>query len=87
MMLLPALALALGLAAASPIEERDTPQTVHLTFHGGPASYSMAFPADGNVYPTSAPPSSHSPPFPANSPEMPNKILTPASQTTTSPST
>ncbi|KAK5657556.1 hypothetical protein OQA88_3129 [Cercophora sp. LCS_1] len=47
-----ALAMALGLAAASPIEERDTPQTVHLTFHGGPASYSMAFPADGKVYPT-----------------------------------
>ncbi|KAK0649855.1 hypothetical protein B0T16DRAFT_410792 [Cercophora newfieldiana] len=52
MMLLSATALALGLAAASPIEERNTPQTVHLTFHGGPASYSMAFPADGKVYPT-----------------------------------
>lgn len=42
----------LGLAAASPLQERDV-QTVHLTFHGGPASYSMAFPADGKVYKTS----------------------------------
>ncbi|KAK3348964.1 hypothetical protein B0T25DRAFT_632584 [Lasiosphaeria hispida] len=52
MLLLATLALTLGLAAASPIEERDTPQTVHLTFHGGPAQYSLAFPADGKVYPT-----------------------------------
>ncbi|KAK0712630.1 hypothetical protein B0T26DRAFT_741665 [Lasiosphaeria miniovina] len=47
--------LALGLAAlasAAPLEDRDAPQTVHLTFHGGPAEYSMAFPADGNLYPT-----------------------------------
>jgi hypothetical protein len=53
---------ALGLLAsvsAVPIEERDDAQTVHLTFHGGPATYSMAFPADGTVYPTS-----NSPPFP-----------------------
>lgn len=50
-------ALALGLAVASPIlEERDV-QTVHLTFHGGPAQYSMAFPADGQIYPTSTSPS------------------------------
>ncbi|KAK1760055.1 hypothetical protein QBC47DRAFT_366306 [Echria macrotheca] len=46
-----ALALALGLASATPIQERDV-QTVHLTFHGGPASYSLAIPADGKVYPT-----------------------------------
>ncbi|KAK0735923.1 hypothetical protein B0T18DRAFT_423339, partial [Schizothecium vesticola] len=25
------------------------PQTVHLTFHGGPASYSLSFPADGVI--------------------------------------
>ena len=44
----------LGLVAATPapLQERDV-QTVHLTFHGGPASYSMAFPADGKVYQTS----------------------------------
>lgn len=43
-------ALALvGLVSALAVEPRDTPapQTVHLTFHGGPAQYSMAFPADG----------------------------------------
>jgi len=53
-MLLSAVALFLGLAAASPIEERDAPQIVHLTFHGGPAEYSLEFPADGQVYPTSS---------------------------------
>ncbi|KAK4120525.1 hypothetical protein N657DRAFT_649024 [Parathielavia appendiculata] len=49
------LASALGLMAsvsAVPIEERDDVQTVHLTFHGGPAQYTMAIPADGTVYPT-----------------------------------
>jgi hypothetical protein len=54
------LAPALGLlasASAIPLEERDDVQTVHLTFHGGPAEYSMAIPADGTVYPTSRPPS------------------------------
>ncbi|KAK1542353.1 hypothetical protein CPAR01_05740 [Colletotrichum paranaense] len=35
-----------------PLEDRDAPQTVHLTFHGGPASYEMTIPADGQVYPT-----------------------------------
>ncbi|KAK4238784.1 hypothetical protein C8A03DRAFT_43523 [Achaetomium macrosporum] len=48
------LASALGLMAsvsAIPLEERDV-QTVHLTFHGGPAQYDMVFPADGTVYPT-----------------------------------
>ena len=50
MKFLAAVLFGLGLASASPIEERaDPPQTVHLTFHGGPASYSMAFPADGVV--------------------------------------
>ncbi|KAG7284806.1 hypothetical protein NEMBOFW57_009421 [Staphylotrichum longicolle] len=51
---LTALASALGLlasASAIPLEERDA-QTVHLTFHGGPAEYSLAIPADGVVYPT-----------------------------------
>jgi hypothetical protein len=45
----------LASASAIPLEERDV-QTVHLTFHGGPAQYDMAFPADGNVYPTSESP-------------------------------
>lgn len=36
-----------------PLEDRDAPQTVHLTFYGGPASYEMTIPADGQVYPTS----------------------------------
>lgn len=36
-----------------PLEDRDAPQTVHLTFHGGPASYEMTIPADGQIYPTS----------------------------------
>ncbi|KAK3936685.1 hypothetical protein QBC46DRAFT_295732 [Diplogelasinospora grovesii] len=44
-----------GLAAAAPtssqLEERDV-QTVHLIFHGGPASYNLTLPADGKVYPT-----------------------------------
>lgn len=59
-----ALTSALGLlagAAATPIEQRDV-QTVHLIFHGGPAQYEMAFPADGNLYPTSKIP------FPKQSP-------------------
>ena len=51
------LASALGLlasASAIPLDGRqDEAQTVHLTFHGGPAQYSMAIPADGTVHPTS----------------------------------
>lgn len=47
---------AFALPASEKLDERDTVQTVHLTFHGGPASFDMAFPADGTVYPTSAPP-------------------------------
>lgn len=52
---LPTIALILsGTALALPAaEQRDTVQTVHLTFYGGPASYEMAFPADGTEYPTS----------------------------------
>ncbi|MBE3042543.1 hypothetical protein IMZ48_08185 [Candidatus Bathyarchaeota archaeon] len=54
----------LGLAAATlahpALEQRANPQTVHLTFHGGPASYSMEFPADGTVHETSMPLSSPS---------------------------
>ncbi|KAM7213565.1 hypothetical protein V8F06_011062 [Rhypophila decipiens] len=41
------LTLGLGLVSAAAVEPRATPQTVHLTFHGGPAQYTMAFPADG----------------------------------------
>ncbi|KAK6084337.1 hypothetical protein SCUP234_01861 [Seiridium cupressi] len=43
--------MALGLIATSiaqPLEARDQFQTVHLTFHGGPASYSMAILANGS---------------------------------------
>jgi hypothetical protein len=50
------LAPALGLLAstsAMPLEERDDVQTVHLTFHGGPAEYSLAIPADGSFHATS----------------------------------
>ena len=53
------LAPALGLLAttsAMPLEERDDVQTVHLTFHGGPAEYSLAIPADGTIHPTSTQP-------------------------------
>jgi len=49
------LAPALGLLAstsAMPLEERDDVQTVHLTFHGGPAEYSLAIPADGSFHAT-----------------------------------
>ena len=51
--------LGLGLAAsaiASPLEVLETRQGVqvaHLTFHGGPASYSLDVPADGREVPTS----------------------------------
>ncbi|OBT43132.1 hypothetical protein VE00_07701 [Pseudogymnoascus sp. WSF 3629] len=43
---------AFALPAAEQRDKRDTVQTVHLTFHGGPASYEMAFPADGTIHPT-----------------------------------
>lgn len=39
-----------------PTEPRSF-QTVHLTFHGGPASYDLTIPADGTQYPTSTFPS------------------------------
>ncbi|KAI0120798.1 hypothetical protein F4776DRAFT_631884 [Hypoxylon sp. NC0597] len=42
---------ALGLVTSSlahPLDERDV-QVAHLTFHGGPASYQLAVPADGTV--------------------------------------
>ncbi|KAI1473142.1 uncharacterized protein F4812DRAFT_40756 [Daldinia caldariorum] len=35
-------------SSAHPVEERDV-QVAHLTFHGGPASYELAVPADGSV--------------------------------------
>ncbi|KAK2027154.1 hypothetical protein LX32DRAFT_641151 [Colletotrichum zoysiae] len=37
---------------SQPLEERDVFQTVHLTFHGGPASYELVIPADGQVHAT-----------------------------------
>ncbi|KAK0738019.1 hypothetical protein B0T18DRAFT_440922 [Schizothecium vesticola] len=44
------LLLLLPFTLATPLQERaDPPQTVHLTFHGGPASYSLSFPADGVI--------------------------------------
>lgn len=45
----------IGMAAAAlahPLEARDV-QTVHLTFHGGPASYQLALPANGQKVNTS----------------------------------
>ncbi|OLN96244.1 hypothetical protein CCHL11_04459 [Colletotrichum chlorophyti] len=50
-LLLATLSLALP-SLSHPLEERDGVQTVHLTFHGGPASYELAIPADGQVYQT-----------------------------------
>lgn len=41
-------------ALSSPLEEREV-QVAHLTFHGGPASYELAVPADGTVVQTSKP--------------------------------
>ena len=42
-------------AVASPfdLESRQSVQVAHLTFHGGPASYELAVPADGSVIQTS----------------------------------
>lgn len=43
-----------GAALARPkLESRDDVQTVHLTFHGGPASYDLSFAADGTKHDTS----------------------------------
>lgn len=53
MKVLTTLALAVGLASAAAVEPRAPPQIVHLTFHGGPAEYSMTFPADGQKRNTS----------------------------------
>jgi hypothetical protein len=64
-----ALTAALGLLTttlAVPLAERQGAQTVHLTFHCGPAEYSMAFPADGTVYSTS-----EQTPFPCPFPSHP----------------
>ncbi|KAF7560040.1 hypothetical protein G7046_g4105 [Stylonectria norvegica] len=36
------------------LEARDDVQTVHLTFHGGPASYSLEFPANGETFATNS---------------------------------
>ncbi|KFY29445.1 hypothetical protein V493_02362 [Pseudogymnoascus sp. VKM F-4281 (FW-2241)] len=43
---------ALAFPAAEQFDTRDDVQTVHLKFHGGPASFEMAFPADGTMHPT-----------------------------------
>ncbi|KAL2118754.1 hypothetical protein VTJ04DRAFT_5713 [Mycothermus thermophilus] len=53
-LLTPILGLFTWTASAIPLEERtDQPvQTVRLTFHGGPASYNLTFPADGQLYKT-----------------------------------
>ncbi|KAI1082932.1 hypothetical protein F5B20DRAFT_578008 [Whalleya microplaca] len=40
-------------ALAHPLEDRDV-QVAHLTFHGGPASYELAVPADGTVVNTNS---------------------------------
>lgn len=44
------------LAGAMALPSKDTRdvQTAHLTFHGGPASYELAVPADGTEIQTSA---------------------------------
>lgn len=50
---IPLLGLIAAAAAHPALEQRDDPQTVHLTLYGGPDSYSMEFPADGTVRETS----------------------------------
>lgn len=53
-----------GLAAAAPnpFEKRTgtnpTGQIAHMTFHGGPASYTLDVPANGQIIPTSTSPPS-----------------------------
>ncbi|KAF6832743.1 hypothetical protein CPLU01_05977 [Colletotrichum plurivorum] len=49
--ILSALALVIP-SLAHPLEERDSFQTVHLTFRGGPASYELTIPADGQFHAT-----------------------------------
>ncbi|KAG7413065.1 hypothetical protein Forpe1208_v008556 [Fusarium oxysporum f. sp. rapae] len=41
--------LSYGVLALRGVLQRSDPQFVHLTFHGGLASDSMAFPADGST--------------------------------------
>ncbi|KAF4993269.1 hypothetical protein FDECE_13475 [Fusarium decemcellulare] len=43
-----------GASALPNLNERAGVQTVHLTFHGGPASYKMTFPADGKTRKTNS---------------------------------
>ncbi len=65
--------LALGLiasASAHPLEGRDV-QVAHFTFHGGPASYDLAVPADGSVVITSK----FNPPFPQTHTQRPSPCL------------
>ena len=50
-------AVLLGLASAAPAAQENEASTAvqiaNLVFHGGPAQYSLAVPADGTVVPTS----------------------------------
>ncbi|KAF4497432.1 hypothetical protein FAGAP_6407 [Fusarium agapanthi] len=41
--------LSYGVLALQGVLKRLDPQLVHLTFHGGLASYAMAFPANGST--------------------------------------
>ncbi|KAM5347170.1 hypothetical protein ACJ41O_010175 [Fusarium nematophilum] len=43
----PSIAIFASALARPGLVERDDVQTLHLTFHGGPASYELSFPADG----------------------------------------
>ncbi|KAF5971948.1 hypothetical protein FBULB1_8964 [Fusarium bulbicola] len=51
MKLVPALLLlpSYSVLALRAVHQGSNPQLVHLTFHGGLASYSMVFPADGST--------------------------------------
>lgn len=51
-------------ATANPLDARDDVQTVHLTFHGGPASYDMTIPANGKKFKTSEERQKSCAPFP-----------------------
>ncbi|KAK4168401.1 hypothetical protein QBC43DRAFT_229028 [Cladorrhinum sp. PSN259] len=44
--------LSLASASASPVEERDAAQTLHLIFNAGPVKYNMTIQADGVFHPT-----------------------------------
>ncbi|KAJ9134348.1 hypothetical protein NKR23_g10242 [Pleurostoma richardsiae] len=46
------IAAAAEASARATLEQRDGFQQVHLIFHGGPASYELTIPADGQSHPT-----------------------------------